>query len=81
MLKFFIESVNFSFTPTHFNSILELHYLDDYLGVFPSMKIFVGLVHLNTNFNHFPLGYIKTGFVLKYNSLMYYSIKEPILYV
>ena len=53
MLKF-IESVNFSFTPRIFNSILELHYLDDYLGVFPSMKIYVGLVHLAINFNSFP---------------------------
>ncbi len=80
MLKF-IESVNFNFTPTHFNGILELHYLDNYLRVCPSMKIFVGLVHLNANFNHFPLGYIKTGFVLKFNSLMYYAISELVIYV
>lgn len=80
MLKF-IVSTNFNFTSTFFNGILELHYLDTYLRVFPSMKIFVGLVHLNANLTRFPLGYIKTGFVLKYNTLVYYSIKEPIIYV
>ena len=77
----FIESVNFNVTYTHFNGIFELHYLDSYLSVCPSMKIFVGLIHLDANSNHFPLGYTKTGFVLKFSSLMYYAIEEPVLYV
>ena len=82
MYRFYKEGDSSFLSPritTFFNNILEIHFSDEY--VIPCYKVHAMLMHLDANFNRYPRGYVKTGFVLVIQNRSYFSMKEPIIYV